>query len=257
MVQKERRVPLNFQQRASKHLSYLKENDVIEGPLDSSASHKWISNVVITEKKNKEKIRMTVDMRHANMAIKPTHFPVPTIQELQHKLNGATKFSKIDLTEAFHQMELGKESRELTTFYRHEGLYRFKRLVQGAGPASQEFHEKFRLCLQGLKGVVQIHDDVIVYGTSDEDHLANLRGLFDRLLELGVTLSKAKCAFDLDEVAFFGFVFNKYGMKPDPKKVQAIHTKAIPKSITKVKSFLQMCQYNQMFLFDTHKQGCK
>jgi len=50
-------------------------------------------------------------------------------------------------------MELGEESRMLTTFYTHEGLFRFKRLVQGAVPASQEFHEKFRLSLHGLKGV--------------------------------------------------------------------------------------------------------
>ena len=109
---------------------------------------------------------MTIDMRHANLAIRPTHFPVPTIQELRHQLNGVQVFSKIDLTHAFHQIELGEESRSLTIFYTHEGLFRFKRLVMGAGPTSQEFHEKFRLSLQGLKGVIQIQDDVLVFGKS-------------------------------------------------------------------------------------------
>jgi len=86
VVQKERRVPLGYQQKLSQHLEELKQHDVIEGPLDSTVGHNWISNVVITEKKDHKKIRMTVDMRHANMAIKPTHFPVPTVQELRHKL---------------------------------------------------------------------------------------------------------------------------------------------------------------------------
>lgn len=76
-------------------------------------------------------------------------------------------------------MELGEESRMLTTFYTHEGLFRFKRLVQGAGSTSQEFHEKFRLSLHGLKGVIQIQDDILVHGKSDADHMANLRELFD------------------------------------------------------------------------------
>ena len=199
---------------------------------------KWISNIVLEEKpSNKEKLRLTVDMRHANMAIKPTHFPVPTIQELRHKLNGATRFCKIDLTEAFHQMELGEKSRELTTFYTPEGLYRFKRLVQGAGPASQEFHEKFRLCLQGLQGVIQLHDDVLVHdnGKGEDELLKNLRCFFERLMSKDVTLIKLKCQFNLEEVSFFGFVFNKFGMKPDPRKVEAIHTKSTPSSIAEVK----------------------
>jgi len=94
VVQKERRVPLGYQQKLSQHLEELKQHDVIKGPLDSTVGHNWILNVAITEKKDNKKIRMTVDMRHANMAIRPTHFPMPTVQELHHKLNGSTPFSK-------------------------------------------------------------------------------------------------------------------------------------------------------------------
>jgi len=60
---------LGYQSKLSEHLQYLKENDVIEGPLDSSVEHTWISNVVITEKKETNKIRMTVDMRHINIQL--------------------------------------------------------------------------------------------------------------------------------------------------------------------------------------------
>ena len=148
-------------------------------------------------------------------------------------------------------MELSPASRELTTFYTHEGLFRFKRLVMGAGPASQEFHEKFRLGLQGLQGVIQIEDDILVFGKTCTEHDKHLQEMLTRLEKLGVTLSPPKCQFNIEEVAWFGFLFNKDGMKPDPKKVAAIHYKVTPKSVAEVKSFLQMCQYNQMFLFDT------
>jgi len=120
----------------------------------------------------------------------------------------------------------------------------------GAGPASQEFHEKFRLSLQGLLGVIQIQDDILIHAKSQENHRSHLHCLLEILSTLGITLSKEKCKFDLSEITWFGFVFNEKGMKPNPKKVEAINQKDIPQ-MAEVKSFLRMCQYNQTFMFGT------
>ena len=79
---------------------------------------------------------MNLDMRHANLAIKESNIPVPSVHALRHKLNGAKVFSKLDMRHSFHQMVLGEKSRELTNFYTHERIYRFKCLVIGAAPAS-------------------------------------------------------------------------------------------------------------------------
>jgi len=83
----------------------LKENDVIEGLLDPNENMDWISNVVVTQKANGQ-IRMNLDMRHANLAIKESHIPVPTVHTLRHKLNGACVFTKLDMRHSFHQMLL-------------------------------------------------------------------------------------------------------------------------------------------------------
>ena len=84
---------------------------------------------------------MDIDMRLTNIAIQECHIPVPTVHALPHKLNKSTVFTKLDLRYSFHKMLLGEPSRQLTNFYTHEGIYRFKRLAIGAGPASQEFQE--------------------------------------------------------------------------------------------------------------------
>ena len=112
---------------------------------------------------------MNIDLRHANIAIKESHVPVPTVHMLRHKLNGASVFTKLDLRHSFHQMLLGEKSRRLTNFYTPEGIHRFKRLVMGAGPASQEFHERFRRNLVGYAGVIQIEDDLLVYGADQQN----------------------------------------------------------------------------------------
>ena len=54
---------------------------------------------------------------------------MPTLQDFKAKVNGAKFFSKIDSKQAYHQLELHEESRFITTFSTHEGLYQYKRLL--------------------------------------------------------------------------------------------------------------------------------
>lgn len=97
----------------------------------------------------------------------------------------------------FHQMLLGKESRELTNFYTHDGIYRFKRLVMGAGPASKEFHELLRQSILGLQGGIQIEDDLLVFGTTQKEHDNHLSALLKRLKQIGITLRQEKCVWSV------------------------------------------------------------
>ena len=143
----------------------------------------WLFNVVVTEKKTSAQIGMNIDIRHANIAIQESHIPVPTVHTLRHKLNGSTVFTKLDLGHSFHQMLLGETSRRLTNFYTHEGIYRFKHLVMGAGPASQEFHEQLRQAIVGIEGVIQIEDDLLVHGKGQDQHNSHLQKVLNRLQE--------------------------------------------------------------------------
>ena len=66
-------------------------------------------------------------MRCANKAIQCGRFPLPNIDETLEEMNGASVFSKLDLAQAFHQVELELDSRYITTFATNNGLYRYKR----------------------------------------------------------------------------------------------------------------------------------
>ena len=247
-VQKERPIPFAFRKQVSDHLKELRDNDIIEGPLDPSVNLDWISKVVITKKPSGQ-IRMNLDMRHANLAIKESHIPVPTVHSLRHKLNGANVFTKLDMRHSFHQMPLGQKSKELTNFYTHEGIHRFNRLVMGAGPASQEFHERLRQDMVDLIGVEQIEDDLLVYGRDQHEHDIRLNAVLDRLLSLGLTLRREKCVWSVPEVIWFGYKFSSEGMSADPSKIETIVRLTPPTNAAEVKSFLQMCQYNALFMF--------
>ena len=78
-------------------------------------------------------------MRRANKAIERERHVTPTMEEIIVKLNGAKVFSKLDLNQGYHQIEIQKESRPITTFSTHKGLYRYKRLNFGMASAAEVF----------------------------------------------------------------------------------------------------------------------
>ena len=112
----------------------------------------------------------------------------------------------------------------------------------GAPPASAECHGKMKEILKGLEGVVQIKDDLVVHGVGKE-HDTRLDRTLERLRDYGVTLRKEKCHLGQREVIFFGHVFSKEGMSPDPEKVEHIKSWPEPKEKSEVKSFLQTVQF--------------
>ena len=101
--------------------------------------------------------------------------------------------------------------------------------------------------LEGIDGVQQIKDDLVVHGHGKE-HDDRLEKVLQRLQEYGMTLRRGKCQFGVTEVKWFGQVYSKQGMSPDPEKVKLIKEWQAPASKTEVKSFLQTCQFSQPFM---------
>lgn len=115
-----RRAPFALEDKVATKLQYLLDQDIIERVDQPSA---WVSPIVPVLKDNGE-IRLCVDMRRANQAvIRETH-PLPIVEELFGGINGAIRFSKLDIREAYHQVEISERSRDITTFITKQGLYR-------------------------------------------------------------------------------------------------------------------------------------
>ena len=162
VLQPQRRIPYHSRDKLEKELQKLVREDIIE-KVPENEQAEWVSPVVIVPKKN-DAIRLCIDMRVVNKAIKTTRHPIPTAKDISIELNGATVFTKLDLNQAYHQLELSPESRHITTFSTHIGLYRFKRLNYGTSASAEIFQNALTQVLQGLKGVQNIADDIIVFG---------------------------------------------------------------------------------------------
>ncbi|XP_060595124.1 uncharacterized protein K02A2.6-like [Ruditapes philippinarum] len=140
-------------------------------------------------------------------------------------LNGAKVCSRLDLYKAFHQIELDEASRVMTTFQTHIGLFRYKRLNFGVSAAPIIFQNELRQALQGLKGILNIADDIVCFGKTQAEHDANLRALLQRLQDRNLTLNSQKCSFGQSKIKFYGYVFSESGISPDPDKASTCKTR--------------------------------
>src|SRR5277367_5488304 len=155
-----RRVPFHYRSRVEQKIHEFVKDGIVEPVVGGSKG--WISPIVVVPtgtKQDPEKIRVCIDMTNPNKAISRERCALPSTEELLEDLNGATFFSKIDLNAAYHQIPLHEESRHLTTFSTHVGLFRFKRLNFGVNAASEIFHDIIRRCIQGIPGVKNTADE--------------------------------------------------------------------------------------------------
>ena len=142
---------------------------------------------------------------------------MPTLDNLIADLNGSKVFNKLNISGAYHQLELAEETRYITTFSTHVGLRRYK-LLFGVNSASEIFQNAIAEILQDVPGSSNISDDIVVHGKTQEEHEESLRATLKRLHDRGAKLNKDKCVFSVPTITFFGHVFGQEGVSPDPDK---------------------------------------
>lgn len=245
VAQPVRRLPFGYREKVKQNLDNLLANDIIE-PVEGVGTS-WVSPLVCVMKDSGE-IRQTIDMRLANKAILRERHPVPTVKEMLAGLEGAKVFSKLDLNQGFHQVELDPNSRDITTFITPFGLFRYKRLIQGANASPEIFQHVIRQTLVGLEGVQNLADDIILYGSSAEEHDRRLHSLLCRLEQVGLTLNGKKCAFRMSSIRFLGFIVSAAGISADPSKVESIVNFRRPDNVTDCRSFLGLVNFVGRFL---------
>ena len=249
VAQTHRRIPFHMRKKVAAELNRLQELDIIE-PVDNQPTP-WISPLrAVNKPKKPGEIRICVDMRAPNKAIERERHVTPTIDDIITRVNGAVMFSKLDMNSGYHQVELAPESRYITVFSSHIGLFRYKRLNFGVCSAAEKFQNLIQSALVGLSGVINVSDDILIFGTTENEHAANLRACLDRMRAKNLTLNRGKCELFQRRIEFYGHVFTEKGVEPDPQKVIAIANAAPPQDKEELHSLLGMVNYCARFIAD-------
>ncbi|UYV63745.1 K02A2.6-like, partial [Cordylochernes scorpioides] len=239
-----RRVPIPLMKQVKEQLEEMTRLGVIESVEEPT---EWCAGMVAVSKPG-GKIRNFVDLTKLNQYIRRENYPLPATEHILGQLGNACYFSKLDANSRFWQFGLAKESQKLTTFITPFGRFFFKRIPFGITSAPEIFQRKMTQLLGNIEGVVCFMDDIVVYGSSLEEHNERVRQVLKKIQEEGMTLNPEKCQFGVKTVKFLGHTVSSEGLFIDEEKLDAITKMEAPRSTKELKSFLGMVNYLGKFI---------
>ena len=94
---------------------------------------------------------------------------------------------------------------------------------------------------------MSIIDDMLVWGTSEEDRDRNLKRVLERSREIGIKWNSEKCVIGTNKVSYFGHLLSDKGVQPDPKKIAAIQDMEPPRDKHELETLLGMINHLSKF----------
>ena len=203
----------------------------------------WGTPIVPVVKPNGS-IRLCGDYKVSlNPQLQVNQYPLPHPDELFSALNGGQKFTTLDLSEAYLQIELEEEAKSCTTINTHKGLYAFNRLPYGIASSPAIFQCVMEQILPKIPGIVCYIGVILVTGKDDKEHLHRLELVLKSFKENGLTIKMSKCHFLQPSVQYLGKVISQDGIQPSKSKIEAILKVKPPCDQTQLRSFLGMVNH--------------
>ena len=240
-----RSVPYALRDKVEKELQRLQEEGTLE-PVDMA---EWAAHIVPALKCDKSSVRICGDFRvTVNPVSKLDKYPIPKVEDLFASLRKGKHFTKLDLSQAYQQLPLDDDSKKYVVINTHRGLFRYTRLPFGISSAPGIFQRVIESLLQGVEGVVVYLDDILITGSTEDEHLRALEEVLDRLDKAGLRVKQSKCEFMRPSVDYLGHRIDATGLHPLQDKVRAIKEAPTPKSVHELKSYLGILTYYGKFL---------
>ena len=214
------KVPIHYKEEIERKLLEMEQLQII-APVTTPTE--WVSSITYPTKQDGS-LRICLDPRDLNKAIIREHYKAPTLEEISHRLSGATVFSKMDAKNGFWSIHLDTPSSYLTTFNMHKGRYRFLRMPFGLKMSQDVFQMRMDNITERLEGIISIHDDICIFGKTQQEHDENLLQLMKTAQKNSLVFNSSKCTISQPHISFYGAIFSAKGMKPDPKKCKPYKT---------------------------------
>ena len=230
-VQPPRRIPFAAYRPLAQELDRLEKEGTI---VRVDEPTEWVSNVTIIWKKNGA-MRLCLDPTYLNKFIVREYYPIPTAEQVRMATAGACIFSTFDATESFHQLKLDEKSSFLTTFHTPFGRYRWKRVPYGLSSIPEVFQKRMEENVTShISTARNFFDDIIVWGSTVQEHDDAVKQLLERCQQANVTLNPTKMQVGVHEMKYLGDILGRDGLRSDPSKVTAIKDMPRPDTLSSV-----------------------
>ena len=141
-----------------------------------------------------------------------------------YRLHLAKVFTKIDLRNAYHQVQVKEGDEWKIAFRCREGRFEYQVCSQGPTNAPAMFQYFMNDILREYLDVIAVGilDDGIIFSATPAEHVLHVRSILEVLRANQLYAKVKKCDFDKDQMTFVGYLVSKTGIGMDPAEVSAI-----------------------------------
>jgi len=247
-----RKLPISLLEPVKEKLFEMEQDGII---VKEEEHTPWVSSMLVVDKRQgkgkgqptKDEIRICIDPRDLNTALKRVHHPMVTIEEVADKLTNTTTFSTLDACSGFWQLPVDESSSKLLTFNTPWGRYRFCRLPFGIAPAPEIYQREMERLFEGVP-VEIIVDDFLIHAQDKKEMDEKLSMVLERSREVGLKFNPGKVKLRVDEVSYVGHRLTSQGLQPDPEKIKAILDMPPPSDKEGVQRLLGTVNYLDKFI---------
>ena len=198
---------------AMKHYEWVK--DEIEKLLATKVirtSHSsWSAPIIVVPNGEGEKC-LVIDYRALNKVTRKFTWPMPKLEDIFSKLNGATYFTTLDLHAGYHHIPLDKSSIPKMAFNSPFGKFEYVKVLFGLVQALAYFQELMTGILKDLPFAIAYLDDIIIFSKTPQEHLSHICMVFKKLKSANLSMNKSKCSFFLKELQYLGHILSATGI---------------------------------------------
>ncbi|KAL0147989.1 hypothetical protein M9458_056716, partial [Cirrhinus mrigala] len=201
-------------------------------------------------KKKDGSLRPCIDYRGLNNITVKNTYPLPLMSSAFERLQGASVFAKLDLSNAYHLVRIREGDEWKTAFNTPRGHFEYLVMPFGLSNSPAVFQALVNDVLRDMVDqfiYVYLHD-ILIFSPSLQEHVQHVRRVLQRLLENGLFVKMEKCVFHAHSVPFLGYIVSSEGIRMDPNKVKAVVDWPTPDSRKALQRFLGFANFYQRFI---------
>ena len=216
--------------------------DSISGP-----TPEWLNSFVRVHKPNGS-LRICLDPTDLNKYIVCPVCNSYTLDEILDKLRGSLFFAVFDMTKGFFHVPMDEKSKLLNAMLTPYSTYIYNVLAMGLSDATDLFEICIHQLLQDLEGILNIVDDILVFGRTEQEFNTNVIKFIDHCVDEDIHLNADKVRINTNRVPFFDHILSKEVILPDESKVKLILDWPIPENQKELQQFMGFVNYLSKFL---------
>ena len=190
---------------AMKHYEWVKNEieKLLAAKVICTSQSSWSVPIIVVPKGDRGK-HLVIDYRALNKVTRKFTWPMPKVEDIFSKLNGATYFTTLDLCAGYHHIPLDKSSIPKTAFNSPFRKYEYVKVLFRLTQAPAYFQELMTSILKDFPFAIAYLDDIIIFSKTPQEHLSHTCMVFEKLKSANFSMKKSKCSFFLKGNTIFG-----------------------------------------------------